>query len=203
MDFNRRYTFRDPSGQENNTVDAAGFRVEDAGPRPHNEKKPRRGGGRVVALALVCALVGGAVGGIGGAGIVSALGGGPAGSTTVYEGDRPLAVVNTVQMDTGDPLTPQQIYATYVDACVGINAGVTTNIWGFQTTSAVSGSGFVISEDGYIVTNYHVVENASSITVTFASGKTYDAVYVGGEKENDVAVLKIDADGLTTVVLGD
>ncbi|MCI8594827.1 MAG: PDZ domain-containing protein [Oscillospiraceae bacterium] len=185
------------------TVDAAGYKVEDADPTPpKRHKAKKRTGGRMVAAALVCALLGGAVGGLSVGGVTGAFGH-EKDASTVYEGDRPLAVVNTVQIPTGDPLTPQQIYASYLGACVGINAGVTTNVWGWETTSAVSGSGFVISEGGYIVTNYHVVENASSIKVTFSDGVSYDAVYIGGERENDVAVLKIDAEGLAPVILGD
>ena len=180
------------------TVDAPHFTVDGT---PSGSKKKHGFGGKVVALALVCALAGGAVGGVSAAGIISSRS--VTASTTITEGERPTATVNTVKADTSTELTPQQIYASYVNSCVGINAGVTTNIWGWQTTAAVSGSGFVITEDGYIVTNYHVVENAHDIKVTFTDGTSYDAAFVGGEKENDVAVLKIDATGLTPVVLGD
>jgi serine protease Do len=84
----------------------------------------------------------------------------------------------------------------------------TTNFWGYASTSAASGSGFVITQDGYIVTNYHVIEDAAaddsvSITVSFHNGDSYSATLVGGEQDNDVAVLKIDATGLQTVTLGD
>ena len=180
------------------TVDAPHFTVDGT---PSGSKKKHGFGGKVVALALVCALAGGAVGGVSAAGIISSRS--VTASTTITEGERPTATVNTVKADTSTELTPQQIYASYVNSCVGINAGVTTNIWGWQTTAAVSGSGFVITEDGYIVTNYHVVENAHDIKVTFTDGTSYDAAFVGGEKENDVAVLKINATGLTPVVLGD
>ena len=68
---------------------------------------------------------------------------------------------------------------------------------------AAAGSGFVISSDGYIVTNYHVIKDATSIRVAFVDGQTYDAKLVGGEAENDVAVLKIEATGLHALTLGD
>jgi serine protease Do len=96
-----------------------------------------------------------------------------------------------------------------VDACVGITVSTTTtNYWGYTSTSAASGSGFVITQDGYIVTNYHVIEDAAqdssvSITVSFHNGDSYDATLVGGEQDNDVAVLKIEATGLQIVTLGD
>ena len=79
-----------------------------------------------------------------------------------------------------------------------------TITWG---TSAATGSGFVLTQDGYIVTNYHVIEDAaedSSVTieVSFASGDKYTAKLVGGEQDNDVAIIKIDATGLQPVTLG-
>ena len=94
-------------------------------------------------------------------------------------------------------------------SCVGITVSTTSvNIFGQTTTSAASGSGFVLTQDGYIVTNYHVIEDAVndssvSIEVSFADGTQYTATLVGGEQDNDVAVLKIDATGLQPVTLGD
>ena len=81
--------------------------------------------------------------------------------------------------------------------------GTTTNSWGQPVSAAAAGSGFVITNDGYILTNYHVIDGAQSIKVAFVDGTTYDAVLVGGEEENDIAVLKIDATGLTPVIIGD
>jgi serine protease Do len=68
--------------------------------------------------------------------------------------------------------------------------------------NAVAGSGFVITADGYILTNHHVVDGADDLRVSFSDGTTYDAVLVGSEEDNDIAVLKIDATGLTPVVVG-
>ena len=62
---------------------------------------------------------------------------------------------------------------------------------------------FILSADGYILTNYHVVEDSNSITVSLYDGTEYDATLVGCDESNDIAVLKIDAEGLTPVVLGD
>jgi serine protease Do len=66
-----------------------------------------------------------------------------------------------------------------------------------------SGSGIVISEDGYILTNNHVVENADAIRVRFQNGQEYDAEITGTDPESDVAVIKIKAQKLTAAVLGD
>ena len=69
--------------------------------------------------------------------------------------------------------------------------------------SASSGSGFILTTDGYIVTNYHVVKGAQTIQVTLYSGEEYDAQYVGGDEDYDIAVIKIDATDLQAVTLGD
>lgn len=66
-----------------------------------------------------------------------------------------------------------------------------------------TGSGFIISQDGYILTNNHVVEKAQSIKVTLKDGRKFDAKVVGTDSYLDVAVVKIDAKGLPTAQLGD
>ena len=66
-----------------------------------------------------------------------------------------------------------------------------------------SGSGIIITEDGYIVTNQHVIEDASELTVILNTGDEYTATLVGADSKSDLAVLKINATGLTAAVLGD
>ena len=112
-----------------------------------------------------------------------------------------------VNNNNGEPMTPEQLYAANLASCVGITVNTTVNIFGQTTTSAATGSGFVLTQDGYIVTNYHVIEDAAndssvSIEVSFADGTKYTAQLVGGEQDNDIAVLKIDATGLQHVTLG-
>lgn len=97
-----------------------------------------------------------------------------------------------------DGLTPGQVYAKCVNSVVAISARVTSP----QGTGASSGSGFIISEDGYIISNYHVVEGATSLTVTTHRGEQYAAVLVGYDDSNDFALLKAEAAGLTPVKLG-
>jgi serine protease Do len=73
---------------------------------------------------------------------------------------------------------------------------------GAETPMRGQGSGFIVSDDGYIITNAHVVENADHVTVRLTDRREYRAKVVGSDKVTDVAVLKIDAKSLPTVRLG-
>ncbi|MCC2259726.1 trypsin-like peptidase domain-containing protein [Intestinimonas aquisgranensis] len=190
---------------ENRPQDPWSDPIETTGRPVHEEPEPpkprKKKGGKLVALCLVCAIVGGIAGG---AGVAAATGSFSKDQSTIYEGTRPTTVVDVSNVTGKEPLTAPEIYATYVGSTVGITTEiVTTNGWGQPVSQAAAGSGFVITEDGYILTNYHVIEDADSIQVSFVDGTTYDATLVGGESENDIAVLKIDATGLTPVIIGD
>ena len=87
---------------------------------------------------------------------------------------------------------PGAIYQQNVQAVVLITSKVTgSNIFGQTTTGSSTGSGFVITEDGYVVTNHHVVDGASDIKVTLHGGTEYPAKLIGSDSTNDVALLKI------------
>ena len=169
----------------------------DKNKRSRKPMSPKQKGAiKIVALCLVCALLGGLA-----QPIYSSLSGGN--ETTIYTGDRTPTQVDTASVDTSKELTTAEIYAKYVNSCVGITVDiVSTNVFGQTVTGAAAGSGFVITEDGYILTNYHVIDGANSIKVTYDNGKEYTATYVGGEEKNDIAVIKVDATGLTPVVIG-
>lgn len=176
------------------------------------EKKPHKRGmgvAGVIALCLVCALLGGVSGGI----IANA--NQPA--AVVSETDAPASDTPLVQTSpsaggtttsSDGAMSARDIY--YDLACkqvVGIQTDITTtNIFGMTVSGSVSGSGFVISEDGYILTNYHVVEDAYTggyeVKVMFYDGSTYTAEIKGFDRNNDIAVLKIDATGLDAAELG-
>ena len=173
-------------------------------PQPEGPRKKKNRAARIAALVLACAVVGTGAG-AGGAALYQHM---TQPDTVIYEGARPQ-VDTMVNSNNGQPMTPEQLYAANLASCVGITVSTTSvNIFGQTTTSAASGSGFVLTQDGYIVTNYHVIEDAVddssvSIEVSFADGAQYTATLVGGEQDNDVAVLKIDATGLQPVTLGD
>lgn len=166
------------------------------------EKAPHGGfGGRkMVALALCCALVGGVVG-AGGANLLS----GGSSSTTILSGSRSstATAVTLSTVDTSEALTAAEVYAQNVNATVGITTTTSTNYFGYETTSAASGSGFILTSDGYVFTNYHVIEDSDEITVSTYDGTSYEATLIGYDEDSDVAVLKIEATDLTPVVLGD
>lgn len=181
-------------------------------PSKVNSEKPHSKKGRflkLVALCLVCALLGG----LGGAALV--------GSRVdrrlrALESARPTVTLGAesspVQAQTAPisqgSLPLSGIYELSCQQVVGITTEVTyQNFFGQTSTSAVSGSGFIISADGYILTNYHVIEYADkggyAITVMLHDGTRYEASIVGSEESSDVAVLKIEATGLTSVSFGD
>ncbi len=90
----------------------------------------------------------------------------------------------------GVSYSPAQVYTQCVDAVVAVHS------------QSSAGSGFVISADGYIVSNYHVVEGATTLSVTTTAGKEYAAKLVGYEEVNDIALLKVEAADLPFVKLG-
>ncbi len=163
----------------------------------------------MVALALCCAVLGGIIGAIGTVCISNLL---PDNISDKYNtdnnvniliGQRENTSIDITQIDTSKIMTPAELYAANVNSTVGITTSVTTNFWGYQTTSAASGSGFILSDDGYILTNFHVIEDSDSIHVHLYTGESYNATLVGYDKSNDIALLKIQAEGLTPVILGD
>ena len=175
-------------------------------------KKPHKknGGKKGVALTLVCALLGGGMG-IGGGFLGASLARGDLpqtvvsgdGVSTVMQGVRETSVLQIQQIDSSKELTAAEVYAANVNSTVGIvTSAVTTNFWGQQTQSAAAGSGFIFTDDGYIITNYHVIEGANTVTVSTYDGTQYDAKIIGYDESNDVAVLKVEAQGLTPVVIG-
>lgn len=176
------------------------------------EKKKRVGLGGFIAACLVCAMLGG----LGGGALVAAQL--PDDTSTQSSGN----VLNKADSNSNDSsntqtaspvvsgnvLTGSEIYSLGCMQAVGISTDITyTNYLGMQSNSAVSGSGFIVTSDGYIVTNYHVIADAYTdnykVSVILYNGDKYDAKIVGVEESSDIAVLKIDASGLSAATLGD
>ena len=108
---------------------------------------------------------------------------------------------------TGEELSAAEIYALLTPACVGVSTSTTsTNVFGQITRGAITGSGFIISADGYVLTNNHVIETALAenleVKVMLYSGEEYTARIIGGDSRSDVALLKIPGKDLPCVTLG-
>ena len=101
-------------------------------------------------------------------------------------------------------LSPADLYEQNVNSTVGITiSGETSSRYGYGYTYQASGSGFIITSDGYILTNYHVISGSKAVTVATYDHNTYDAKVIGYDASNDIAVIKIDAENLKPVTLGD
>lgn len=116
-------------------------------------------------------------------------------------------LVSGVAKSTGTQMSASEVYKKCSPQVVGISLSVSTqNAFGQVTSGTVSGTGFVLTSDGYIATNYHVVETAiqsdSKVTVKMNDGTSYEGKVIGGDADNDVALVKIEAKGLSAATLG-
>lgn len=115
---------------------------------------------------------------------------GTATSTDASSADGLVSVINAITPSVVEITTEQMVTTSY-------------GFWGGQQVVSGAGSGVIFTADGYIITNAHVVEGAQQITVKLNDGTTYNATPVGSDSQSDIAVIKIDATGLTPAVLGD
>ena len=177
---------------------------------PERPKKKTRKTGliiAVVAIALCCGLLGSICGGlIVGFAMENILDMDERPEVHVAEPTKPAPNVSELPPATATPegfLTPAQVYAYNVASVVGIaNESTTYNVFGQASETASSGSGFIISADGQILTNYHVIDGAQTLTVTLYDGSEYPATVLGYEASSDIALIKIDAQNLTPATLG-
>ena len=181
------------------------------------KKKKRKGLGWAVAvIALCCGLVGSICGGLLVGFAMRSLDKEQSQIQATVPGEnrqdegfkvntvRPSVQVPGTELSANGLYTPAQVYANNVNAVVGIaNEATTYNVFGQASETASSGSGFIISPSGEILTNYHVVEGADKLSVITYDGTEYAAKLVGYDQSNDVSLLKIEATGLTPVMLGD
>ena len=192
-----------PEGQPSVDDQLNAFQNQNGPQQPIQEMKPVKKnhiGAKVTALALCCALLGGAVGG----GVVWGVSR-TSGSTSINVSGRPAASVSINTVDGKTEMSDAEVYAATVNSVVSIRTSATSgyNFFGQAVETASAGSGFVLTSDGYIVTNYHVVKDADTVTVTMYNGDEYNAQYVGGDEDYDIAVIKVEATGLPAVTLGD
>ena len=189
--------------REDHTMDAASRMEEAVHTRvePQQKKKTKKNNGfrAVVATGLICSLVGGGIGGAVGANL--AVNNSGVAQMSNSGGNSKVQLVG----NNGEISPVIAIAQKVTPSVVGVKTYGTYNYFGRQIANQElgSGSGIIYSEDGYIITNYHVIENATSVTITLSDGSEYDAQIVGSDSTSDLAVLKVDANNLPAADLGD
>lgn len=176
----------------------AGYEFVQPEPAPQPPKKAKRGRRFLSAVAIVLASA------------VAGFGGGYA-AVVLTSYNKPPVVYRAPQGNTGSPVSKNEnslaitdVAAIAAKSFVSISVQQTVNdpMMGKQVAEG-AGSGVVISEDGYIITNDHVVEGAETVKVTLPDGSIHDAKVIGTDSTTDIAVIKIEVGGLTPVVVGD
>ena len=163
------------------------------------EKKEKKNKSKVFWI-LICALVG-FVSGIGGTFLTLQLSGGISSNTDViYQ-----SVVQTNEDgEAVDEMSTVDVVENVKDSIVEITTSKTeTTVFLQQYVTSGAGSGVVFSDAGLIVTNHHVIDGADEIKVRLTNGDEYDAELIASDAQSDLAVLRIDAENLTPVILGD
>lgn len=109
-----------------------------------------------------------------------------------------------VKANSGSKLNVSDIAKATMSSVVEIQTESSkTSTFMEQYVEKGAGSGVVLTKDGYIITNHHVIDGASKVIVTTHDGKSYEAKLIGSDKQSDLALLKIDEKDLTPAVLGD
>ena len=169
---------------------------------PAPREKPRRDRRKGAFAAVMAACMVFSLGcGFGGGYLASRLN--STASSSGASGGQPVFYQSVSNNTNKGSLSVAEVAAKAADSVVEINTEtVSSSFYGGQRVSQSAGSGVILSADGYIVTNNHVVAGADSITVRTRDGKSYAANLVGTDPDTDLAVLKIEASGLTPAVLG-
>ena len=188
----------DPRYTQNRTGDTPYAAPWGGQTAPSPKPKKRRGKARAAGLIAGCAAVA-LVAGVGGGYLGSRI---PAESGSSSSNGGSTVLYQSVSNKTGTgELSVADVAAKAADSVVEITTGSAS--YAGQLVQTGAGSGVILSADGYIVTNNHVIDGASKITVTLKDGTSYPAALVGTDSQGDVAVIKIDASGLQPAVIGD
>ena len=206
-DFENAGGFADPYGTS--AGDSASWDNQNGLGKVHKKRKkaPRKPSPQVTFtrrsltwLIVLCMIVSGGVG-FGGAAAANALFGNDTPSSAKAGSVKTTGY--TLEDATGSNKTVQEITKEARPSVVEIKTeSVSSDSWMQQYVTQGAGSGVIITSDGYIVTNNHVIEGASKITVTTSDQQEYDAELVGTDPITDIAVLKIKAEGLTPATYG-
>ena len=181
----------------------------------YDEEPKKKGSGntKVIAAAMVCSIILSGAAGFGGGILASrfteseSVQDTPSSSISSSMAPSSPAEANTVNTTVSSgAMSIAEIAAATANSVVEITTeSVVTGggFWVQQYVASGAGSGVILSEDGYIATNNHVIENATSVTVRLHNGESYEAQIIGADSEKDVALIKIDATGLTPAKIGD
>lgn len=165
-------------------------------------KKPKKPASKgFVAAMLIVSILCSAALGFGGGYLANNMNKTSSGSININK----VEASNTSSSGKSTANTTSDIVKKTADSVVEIaTEGVKTGSFAQQYVVKGAGSGVIISEDGYIITNHHVIDGANSVTVTLRDGNTsYTAAVIGSDSDNDIALLKVDAKGLTPATFGD
>ena len=159
---------------------------------PSKEKKKKRrnskGIAKYIALALICSLCGGVVGSGVTYFVTGKSGSNNSSGNTIVADPVSFATDNTA-------LSAADIYKKVAPAVVMVSTKSVQSVNGwFQQETEGMGSGFIINNDGYILTNYHVIDGAKEVTVTLSDGQEVTASVVNYDSDQDVAMIKINQD---------
>ena len=169
---------------------------------PEKPRKKNQNGG--MALMMACCVLFSGAAGFGGGYLASQM-----------HAEEPAAVISSQPSQTTAEYTPlsttdsgmsiAQVAEKTADSVVEISTETVqmSSYWLQQYVTSGAGSGVILSEDGYIATNNHVIEGASKITVRLHDGEEYEASLIGPDEKTDIALLKVEAAGLSAAVLGD
>ena len=168
-------------------------------PKKKKEKKPASRG--FVAAMVAITMIGSAALGFGGGFLAKNMNTTTNGNVTINQ----VSSGGVTQTSSVSASTTSDIVKKTADSVVEIaTEGTVTGSFARQYVTQGAGSGVIISADGYIVTNHHVIDNANTITVTLRDGTTnYKATLIGSDADNDIALIKIDAEGLSPATFGD
>lgn len=171
---------------------------------PANNGGSKKTGKTSVSTILISALLAALIGL--GSGFLGAKLGSSGGETVIRTEDGSKVVFQEIERSTDNgsqaSYAVEDVAASVADSVVEITTEVvTTNSFLGQYIAQGAGSGVIFTTDGYIITNHHVIENANKINVTLRNGTSYGAKIIGDDSKTDLALLKIDATGLTPAVL--
>lgn len=168
--------------------------------KPKKQRKPISRGGIAIALAVTMVFSCGL--GFGGGYFANKVNTSTSGNLNITKTSN--SGTTTTASSTSKANSTSEIVKKTADSVVEISTeSVVTGSFAQQYVQQGAGSGVIISQDGYILTNNHVINGANSVKVRLRDGTEYDATIIGSDSDNDIALLKVSATGLSPATFGD